>query len=391
MGILSPLIVISSLSLTNFRSYAAVNLEVPETPLVFLVGPNGAGKTNLLEALSLLGGGRGLRRAPVHDLTKIGSAGDPAWVINAELSKPPLRHKISQALTAEGRLTRLDQKTTTGTHLGRLIPTVCLTPVEDSLFRGPPEDRRALLDRFVMAMYPDHRTQLSAYNKSLRERNALLRQALRDGTPPNAAWLTGLEQLMATHGVALAHQRRVYLASLASAVAQGLGPFPAAALGLQGEMEADLQDQEAGDVELNWATRWQRERGADLSAGRTLHGPHRTDLSVMFRAKHMPAAQCSTGEQKALLLSLFLGQARLLNAAHIRPLLLLDEVAAHLDADRRATLMEELAGLGAQTWITGTDRQALMAQKIEDKSTVFTLQNASVALSNSMIYPSIRL
>ena len=377
---------ISALRLDNFRSYERLQLEVPAVPLVFLVGPNGAGKTNMLEALSLLGGGRGLRAAAAQDLIRQGSVatpGEPTWVVGADLAKPPLIHKISQAFfegTERRRLTRLDQRQVSGAELGRLIPTVSLSPQEDALFRGPVEDRRVLLDRFVQAMYPDHRGQVSAYMKALRERNALFRRAQQDGVRPDSVWLEGLETLMASHGAAVAHQRRAYLAQLATAVAQGLGPFPAASLALEGEMEAALETSEVAEVETTWQQKWKAKREIDFAAGRTLNGPHRTDLAVVFKEKAMPAATCSTGEQKALLLSLFLGQARLLKAGGIRPLLLLDEVAAHLDQDRRKALMLELGALDAQTWVTGTDRDILVPPEIEDKSAVFGLNQSSLTL-----------
>ena len=371
---------IVGLQLENFRSYPRLQLAVPPAPLVFLVGPNGAGKTNLLEALSILGGGRGLRGAQVQEMIREGHDADPAWVVNAEVARTPLRHKISQALTRQGRLARLDQKPVTATRLRQLLPTVALTPGEDNLFRGGAEARRTLLDRFATTLYPDHRGQVSAYARALRERNALLRAAATAGQRPDAAWLTGLEAALATHGVALAHQRRSYMAELATAVAQDQGPFPAAILGLLGDMEAELADQDAADVEAAWRQRWHQERRQDLAAGRTRSGPHRSDLAITYRAKGRAAAQCSTGEQKALLLSLFIGQARLLQARGVRPLLLLDEVAAHLDAGRRLALMSTLVELQAQTWITGTDRSLLLPPELEDKSQVFTLQNSRLIL-----------
>ena len=372
---------ILSLWLENFRSYPRLRLEVPQVPLLFLVGPNGAGKTNLLEALSILGGGRGLRGATSAELTRKGSSGNPAWVVNAVLSKPPLRHNISQALKDDGRLARLDQKVTTGLRLGALLPTVALTPGEDALFCGPAEGRRTLLDRFVAARIPDHRGQVGAFTKALRERNALLRQAQQHGDKPEAAWLAALEELMASHGVALAQARRSYLAQLATAVAQGTGPFPAAGLALEGAMEANLETQSPDQVETSWRERWQAERPADLAAGRTLSGPHRSDLAVCLKEKAMPAAHCSTGEQKALLLSLFLGQARVLQAAGIRPLLLLDEVAAHLDAQRRAALMTELSALSAQIWMTGTEPEVLVPEGFADRSALFNLHQSSLVRS----------
>ncbi len=371
---------ILSLRLEHFRSYPHLDLEVPQTPLLYLIGPNGAGKTNLLEAVSILGGGRGLRGARTQDLRRRDHVGDPAWVVAAQISAPPLLHKISLALGAEGRVRRLNGKASSGTALAALLPTVALTPLEDSLFRGPAEDRRALLDRFVMGLFPDHRRQVSAYHRALRERNALLRQAAMQGQAPNAAWLTGLEALMASHGVAVAHHRRAHVAQLATAVARGSRPFPAARLALEGAMEAALSADSAAVVESAWADQWAQDRPQDLAAGRTLRGPHGTDLAVTFAATGMPAAQCSTGEQKALLLSLFLGQARLLQSAGIRPLLLLDEVAAHLDADRRAALMAELLRLETQTWITGTDQGALVLPELADRSTVFRLPDGLLSL-----------
>ena len=363
-------------------------MTLADAPLVFLVGANGVGKTNLLEALSMLSGGRGLRGAAMADLQRHGSGADPKWVVNAEISARPLRHKITQALTQEGRVTRLNQRAATGVEIANLLPIIALTPVEDSLFRGPAEDRRGLLDKFTMTMEPSHRSQLGAYTKALRERNALLRA---DG-PLDPTWMTALETAMAAHGVAVAAARRTHLARLASAVTQSRGPFPAATLALEGAMEAALQGQvgaqvgaqdggqDAASVEADWQDKWRASRAEDLAAGRTLHGPHRSDLNVIFSAKNVPANLCSTGEQKALLISLFLGQARLLAAAGKRPLLLLDEVAAHLDADRREALMGELLELPAQSWITGTDLAALQTPKTGDKSLVFHVKTGSVTL-----------
>ena len=367
---------ILGLRLEHFRSYTHLELEVPTTPLIYLIGPNGAGKTNLLEALSLLGGGRGLRGAQAQTLKRRDHSGDPAWVVEAQVLASPLRHRITLAFGGAGQIRRLNGKATAGTRLAALVPTVALTPLDDTLFRGPAEGRRALLDRYVISLFPDHRRQLSAYQRAVRERNAILRLAAKEAQVPDAAWLTGLEALMASHGVALAHQRRIHLGQLATAVAQGLGPFPAARLALDGTMEADLAIKSAPEVEAAWIRQWAQDRPKDLAAGRTLQGPHGTDLAVTFAATGMPAAQCSTGEQKALLLSLFLGQARLLKAADIRPLLLLDEVAAHLDVERRAALMRELVRLETQTWITGTDQDTLMPPELADKSTQFHLPQA---------------
>ena len=367
---------ILSISLSNFRSYERLNVRLTDAPLVFLVGANGAGKTNLLEALSLLSGGRGLRGAAMAELQRHGSTAEPKWAVAVEISVPPLRHKISQALTREGRLTRLNQRSVTSLEVARLLPLIALTPTEDSLFRGSAEDRRGLLDKFVMAMEPNHRAQLSAYTKALRERNALLRAK----APLEPAWLRGLEASMAVHGVAVAAARRAHLARLASAVMESRGPFPAATLAMEGAMEAALANQDAAYVEGDWQERWQESRAQDHVAGRTLAGPHRSDLSVVFTAKNMPARQCSTGEQKALLISLFLGQARLLAAAGKRPLLLLDEVAAHLDADRRCALMSELLALPAQSWITGTDLSALLTPETGDKSLIFHIKDGVVSL-----------
>lgn len=371
---------ILGLRLENFRSYEHLELAVPPGQFVFLIGPNGAGKTNLLEALSLLGGGRGLRGSDARDLIRYGHEGTPAWVVQGQVSKPPLRHTINRALTSDGKLSRLDGKPATGAALASLMPIVSLTPADDALFRGPSEDRRSLLDRFVVSMYPDHRGQLAAFNKALRERNRLLRSAAKQSEKADPAWLSGLEALMASHGVAVAHARRIYLAQLATAVAQGVGPFPSAGLALRGRMEAALEVYTAPEVEANWIKHWATNRSVDLAAGRTLEGPHRTDLAVTLLDKSMPAQQCSTGEQKALLLSLFLGQARLLQAAKLRPLMLLDEVAAHLDIRRLEALMEELTNLDAQTWITGTDRSPLVVPQVEDKSSVFMLENGALNL-----------
>lgn len=329
---------LAALSLAQFRSHRRTQAAFDGRPVV-LSGPNGAGKTNLLEAVSLLSPGRGLRRAGAEDLARA-SAG-AGWQIGAELTRGPEAHRIETgAAPGQPRWLRIDDKPAPQAALGRLAAMVWLTPAMDRLWLEGPEGRRRFLDRLALAFHPSHAEATLAYEKALRDRNRLLRDGVRD-----PAWFAALEAQMAEAGAALSLNRRATLARLGAEMTEG--PFPAADLALVCDAPQD-------PAEL--AASLAQGRRADMAAGRSLTGPHRADLAALWAARGLQAALCSTGEQKALLIAVLLAHARALarEAGH-PPILLLDEVAAHLDPARRAALYDELCGLGAQAFLTGTE------------------------------------
>ncbi|MBF9057674.1 DNA replication/repair protein RecF [Rhodobacterales bacterium HKCCSP123] len=330
---------VSALTLSHFRSHRRARLALDGRP-VALFGPNGAGKTNLMEAVSLLSPGRGLRRATAEEIIRRPEA--IGWKITAEIAGPGLGHEIE--LTAEPgqpRVTRIDGKTAPQTALARLLRIVWLVPSQDRLWIEGADGRRRFLDRIALSFLPDHAEAALTYEKAMRERNRLLKEQVTD-----ARWYTALEAQMAEAGAALTANRRDAIARIIAAQEGAATAFPAADLMLETD---DLTA--PGD----YAAAFAESRGRDMAAGRTLVGPHRADLQATYVDKAMPAAQCSTGEQKALLISLVLANARALKAeTGAAPLVLLDEVAAHLDAGRRAALFDEICALGCQAWMTGT-------------------------------------
>ncbi len=335
---------VQSLRLGQFRSHPAAALECDGRP-VAIHGPNGAGKTNLLEAVSLLSPGRGLRRAGADELAA--AAGPGGWKLRAVIATPEGTREVETGAPGPGqpRQVRIDGKPAPQLALGHLFAVLWLTPAMDRLWADAAETRRRFLDRVVLSFLPDHGEAVLAYDRAMRERNRLLRDAITD-----AGWYGALEAQMATAGAEIQSNRRAALAALAEATAAAQTAFPAAELALSAPREAEAP--ETADA-LRTALADSRRR--DMAAGRSLVGPHRADLAAVYAAKGMPAAQCSTGEQKALLISLVLANARGLRARRgTAPVLLLDEVAAHLDADRRAALFDELDALGAQAWMTGT-------------------------------------
>ena len=346
---------VAALSVAQFRSYDRAALALDGRP-VALAGPNGAGKTNLLEAVSLLSPGRGLRRAKAEALARAGGA--QGWRVRAEVAAPGGAREI--VLTGEPsgrRRVEIDGKTATQTALGRLLPMVWLTPAMDRLWIEGAEGRRRWLDRATLSFFPDHADAALAYDRAMRERNRLL----RDG-PADPRWLSALESRMAGHGVAMAGARAAAAQRLTRAQDGAKTLFPMAEIAIVGDMEQRLQGSAAAglpdpshtvDMIAEFAEALARGRADDAAAGRALTGPHRSDLSAVFAAKGMPARDCSTGEQKALLIALTLANARALAADGAAPVLLLDEIAAHLDADRRAALFDALCALGAQAWLTG--------------------------------------
>ena len=352
---------ISRLLLSSFRSYGALELELAPCPGV-LLGPNGAGKTNLLEALSLFAPGRGLRGARLGELARReeGQPSErqetpPRWAVSLDLEGPQGRRQLGTGLdpaAEERRQVHIDGAPQRGqSKLAEVLSLVWLTPQMDGLFREGASERRRFLDRLVSAHDPSHGSRVNAYDYALRERQRLFREGISD-----ADWLTSLEDSLARHGVALAAARRAAVARLDAAAAEGVGPFPAAALELDCSLDGWLAEAPALAVEDRMKAALAAARRRDRESGTTELGPHRSDLCVQLREKALPAALGSTGEQKALLISLILAHARLLKAARGQgPLLLLDEVAAHLDADRRAALFAEVLALESQAWLTGTD------------------------------------
>lgn len=342
------------LTLTNFRSYDRIDLEFDGRP-VALSGPNGAGKTNILEAISLLGPGRGVRHARLDELPRIGGAG--GWAVSARLQCDGDERTLGVGSgdgEVDRRVCRIDGAAASGpSAFADCMRLVWLTPAQDRLFVDGAGERRRFLDRMAMALDPAVARVASDYETAMRQRQRLLDEKSRDD-----AWISALELRMAENGVALAAARRDMAGALvAAAVEDDAAAFPAADIALEGAIEAMLAYQPAADVEEDFAARLKANRRIDADAGRALEGPHRCDLLVTHRAKGRPARLCSTGEQKALLIGLVLANARALS---LKPggaplVLLLDEIAAHLDEARRAALFDILDGLGFQCFMTGTD------------------------------------
>jgi DNA replication and repair protein RecF len=327
---------IARLSLSDFRSYADAVLA-PGPGLVVLTGDNGAGKTNLLEAVSLLAPGRGLRGAALGEMARQGGAG--GFAVAARLGDTDIGTGTAAA-APDRRQVRINGAAASASSLAEWLSVLWLTPAMDRLFLEGASGRRRFLDRLALALFHGHAVHAARYEAAMRARNKLLAE---DG-PRDEAWLAALEARMAEHGAALASARREAIDGLSKRLADAPeGPFARAGLALEG-----------GDEDLARALAAGRSR--DASAGRTLAGPHRTDLIVTHLGKDQAAAFCSTGEQKALLLGIVLAHADLVaERSGRRPILLLDEVAAHLDPLRRRALLERLAASGGQVWVTGTE------------------------------------
>jgi DNA replication and repair protein RecF len=358
---------VTRLALTDFRNYRSARLDLTAGPVV-LTGANGAGKTNLLEAVSVLSPGRGLRNARLSDLDRRPANDDDApssWAVAAtiETRRGPVRIGTGRdpavglqpkglSRGGERRVVRIDGETARGqAALGEVIGVTWLTPQMDRLFIEGPSARRRFLDRLVLGLDPAHAARVSAYEHATRERSRLL----RDG-PADPAWLDALDETMAAHGVAVAAARRDAVECLDKACAEATGPFPRARLSLAGTIEGWLDELPALAAEERFKAVLKESRAVDAIAGGATIGPHRSDLTVTHADKGIPAEGMSTGEQKALLISIVLAHARLQRETRGEPpLLLLDEVAAHLDAVRRDALFAVLLGFESQVWLTGTD------------------------------------
>ncbi len=366
---------ISRLKLTDFRNYAAASLVLDNRHVV-LTGENGAGKTNLMEAISFLSPGRGFRRAVLTDVTRVGAEG--GFTIFADLDGMEGEVAIGtgievgdgESVSRKVRLNGTPAKSTE--ELSDHLSVLWLTPSMDGLFTGSSSDRRRFLDRLVLSLDPTHGRRASDFERAMRSRNRLLSEGRFD-----PAWLTAIETQMAELGIAMAAARHEMLGLLQSlSVNSAETPFPTPALVLEGFMDGGM-DRPAADLEEDYLETLRNGRGRDATAGRTLEGPHRVDLLVRHQEKDIEASRCSTGEQKALLIGLILAHARLTaDMTGFAPILLLDEIAAHLDEGRRATLFDLVDGLGGQAFMTGTDQSMFAA--LGDRAQFFTVTHGSV-------------
>nr|WP_328702589.1 DNA replication/repair protein RecF [Belnapia mucosa] len=357
-----PTLRLTRLMLRDFRSYGALTVAFT-APIVVVSGENGVGKTNLLEAISLLGPGRGLRGARAAEFGRRLPEGPLPWAVagrfeNGDWPAFDLGTGTPEGGAPERRVFRLDgAPVRSQAELAERVATLWLTPQMDRLFQDGAGDRRRFLDRLVWALEPHHAREVAAYENAMAQRNRLLAAERREGKVADPAWLSALEDAMARHGVAAAAARRGLVGRLNATLAGGItGAFPAARLDLQCGTAAALDSQPALAVEDELRAAWAANRRRDAAAGATLEGPHRADLLFTHVPKGLPAGLCSTGEQKALLVAVVLAHAGLIAASRgFAPLLLLDEVAAHLDAPRREALFAALAALPAQSFLTGTD------------------------------------
>jgi len=371
---------IHRLTLTHFRNYRAASLQA-RGDVVVLVGPNGAGKTNCIEAISFLSPGRGLRRATLEDVAD--NQGDGSWAVSAEVEGALGLATLGTGIDAPGadasatsRRCRIDREpVTSAAAFGDHLRMVWLTPSMDGLFLGPASERRRFFDRLVLAIDSEHSARVSALDRSLRSRNRLLEVRNYDDH-----WCDAIERETAELAVAVAAMRGQTVTKLAAMLRarRETSPFPSALIMLDGWMENALMSESATSVEDRYREILRNNRARDAIAGRTLDGPHLTDLQVIYAPKNMPARDASTGEQKALSIGLVLAHASLVaEMTGITPLLLLDEVVAHLDPDRRTALFDELSRLGAQVWMTGADPAAF--SDIGASGEVFAVDSGRIA------------
>lgn len=361
---------ITSLALTDFRSYASASLPVSGGAVV-LHGPNGAGKTNLLEAISLLTPGKGLRGATAQEMGRRepGEAVGRAWAVMVTLDEEGEEVRLGTGVQTPGaarRIVRIDGETAPPGRLLDHLRPVWATPEQDRLFSDARAARLRFFDRLVFAADPDHAATVSAYEKALRERLRLLTDGA-EGKPADPLWLDALEARLSEAGARAATARTRALTALQAGIdARGDRPFPQADLGLTGEAEAmAAAGVDEADIVGMLGEGFVRARGRDAAAGRSLFGPHRSDLTALHREKNRPAAEGSSGEQKALVLNLILAQVGRLADPEFgqkaQPVLLLDEAPAHLDEVRRAALFDEIEALQLQAFMTGTERSLFAA------------------------------
>lgn len=370
-------IAIRQMRLRDFRNYRRLDIETDARPII-LTGDNGAGKTNLLEAISLLAPGRGIRRASLSELTREGGS---TWAVAATIASGdgPVSVATGRRVDSERRSIEIEGVATRSqSELAAFMGATWLTPAQDRLFMDSPSARRRFLDRLVLAIDNDHARRVASYERSLRERVLLLRQA-----KPDSHWLRAIEQRLAEEGIAIAAARRELVQALNSMVAgapsteAAASPFPAAYLALEGGVDAMLETMPAVRAEALLIEQLAEARRTDELQGGTSHGPHRSDLRVVDAESGRDATACSTGRQKSLLLGIVLAEARLrADRQGQLPIILLDEVVAHLDERRRIQLFDYLLALGAQTWLTGTDEPSFAPLK--GQAQFFHVQDAVV-------------
>lgn len=367
---------VETLKLHNFRCYKSAAFSGLRSGLIVLHGPNGAGKTNVLEALSILAPGRGLRGARVMEMQK--QNGDTPWAISASVHNDYGQTQIGTGLEPdkEKRIVRINGENARGQNaLAEHLSCIWLTPQMDRLFLDSSRERRKFLDRMVFAFDPAHSGRVTRYENAMRQRSKLLSDP---NEKADLSWITGLEKQMAETGIAIAAARLDFTARLQQACEEHKTEhFPLATLKAKGTIEELLENAPALEVEDLFLYQLGQSRAKDALTGGAATGPHKSDLAVFYTAKDMPADQCSTGEQKALLIGIILAHARLIQAERgSPPVLLLDEVAAHLDESRRAALYALLQELGAQTWLTGTEHSLFSA--IEGQAQFFEIRDSSV-------------
>jgi DNA replication and repair protein RecF len=381
---------LTRLRLTDFRCYTSLDLRLDGASPVVLTGHNGAGKTNLLEAASYLAPGRGLRGARLGDVTRGNGDADRSWTVAATvIDSEGATSKIGTglepsksgggAVRRERRVVRVDGESIGGpAALSDRMRLSWITPQMDRLFTEAPSGRRRFMDRLAYGFDPNHARRVSAYERAQRERSKVLREY---GAAADPAWLDALENTLAEQGVAIAAARLETIARLRGAIAAGVGPFPGAEIAMNGQVEGWLGHMAAVDAEDQLSASLKRARSDDATGSGAAVGPHKSDLAVRHRAKDVPAELCSTGEQKALLIAIILAEAGVhAGLGHGTPILLLDEVAAHLDQDRRHALFEELSALDAQVWLTGTDRE--LFRPLDGRAEFFTVDDGRVTAEN---------
>ncbi|MEP1441585.1 MAG: DNA replication/repair protein RecF [Hyphomicrobiales bacterium] len=374
---------ITALKLTSFRNYKSLSLDL-EPKSVVLAGPNGSGKTNLLEAVSYLSPGRGLRRAQYVDVGLTPEkGGDGLWAVATSLETDNGDTEIGTGLSMQdgvadkSRRIRIDrQQVKSGDALTEYVRVLWLTPAMDGLFTGPAGDRRRFLDRLVLALDPTHGRRVNDFDKAVRNRNKVLEEAF-----DNSSWLDAAETQIAELGTAITAARHEILALLSTEVEKSSAMtehFPQALLQLEGTVDDLVRTHLATDAEDAYRSLLQQSRRRDRAAGRTLEGPHRSDLLVRHAEKDMTARLCSTGEQKALLIGIVLAHAKLVGTiAGMAPIVLLDEVAAHLDVFRRAALFDVLEALNCQAFMTGTDRD--LFSDLGDRAQFLHVENGTIS------------
>lgn len=373
---------LTKLNLQNYRCYEHASLDDLQSGLVVLCGANGAGKTNVLEAISLLTPGRGLRTAKALDIQK--SDSPTAWGISARVDTGGVEVTLGTGLNPENdrRMSRINGAVAKSQMaLADYLACLWLTPQMDRLFLEGSSGRRRFLDRMIFAFDPSHSGRVTRYENALRQRAKLLSEEGWD-----ESWVSGLEKQMAETGMAITAARMDFLDKLKASFlpeAETKGYFPRAELTLSGALEDLLAQYPALEAENKFIELLVSSRPYDAVAGGAKEGAHKTDLEVIYTTKNMPASQCSTGEQKALLISIILAHGRLMNAERgAPPVLLLDEIAAHLDEDRREALFNQLMAMGGQVWMTGTD--PVLFDFIKNQAQFFEVKSAQITPANEL-------